>query len=69
MAGNEKAGRRWRADRSQGNYFVLGDNRDESLDSRYWGFVPQENVIGRPLVIYWSVRERRPGHADGAYAG
>jgi signal peptidase I len=41
----------------QGNYFVLGDNRDESLDSRYWGFVPRENVIGRPLLIYWSVRD------------
>jgi signal peptidase I len=35
---------------------VLGDNRDESLDSRYWGFVPRENIIGRPLLIYWSVR-------------
>lgn len=38
------------------SYFVLGDNRDESLDSRYWGFVPQANIIGRPLLIYWSLR-------------
>jgi signal peptidase I len=38
------------------SYFVLGDNRDESLDSRYWGFVPRENIIGRPLLIYWSLR-------------
>jgi signal peptidase I len=36
------------------HYFVLGDNRDDSQDSRYWGFVPRENIIGRPLVIYWS---------------
>jgi signal peptidase I len=40
----------------EGNYFVMGDNRDDSLDSRYWGFVPQENIVGRPLVIYWSMR-------------
>jgi signal peptidase I len=40
----------------QGNYFVMGDNRDDSYDSRYWGFVPQANIIGRPLLIYWSVR-------------
>ena len=37
------------------SYFVLGDNRDDSYDSRYWGFVPKENVVGRPLVIYWSM--------------
>jgi signal peptidase I len=37
-----------------GNYFGMGDNRDYSLDSRYWGFIPQENIIGRPLFIYWS---------------
>ncbi|HEX6822522.1 MAG TPA: signal peptidase I [Candidatus Sulfotelmatobacter sp.] len=40
----------------QGNYFVMGDNRDDSQDSRYWGFVPRENIIGRPLLIYWSVK-------------
>jgi signal peptidase I len=34
--------------------FAMGDNRDVSLDSRYWGFVPFENVIGRPMFIYWS---------------
>jgi signal peptidase I len=41
----------------EGHYFVMGDNRDNSDDSRYWGFVPQENIIGRPLVIYWSVKD------------
>lgn len=41
-------------------YFAMGDNRDESYDSRYWGFVPRENIVGRPLVIYWSVRQRNP---------
>jgi signal peptidase I len=37
-----------------GFYFAMGDNRDSSLDSRYWGFVPRENIIGKPLIIYWS---------------
>ena len=41
----------------EGHYFVMGDNRDDSQDSRYWGFVPRENIIGRPLVIYWSVQD------------
>ena len=35
-------------------YFAMGDNRDYSLDSRYWGFVPRANIIGKPLLIYWS---------------
>lgn len=37
-----------------GNYFAMGDNRDDSSDSRYWGFVPRENIIGKPLLIFWS---------------
>ena len=38
----------------EGHYFAMGDNRENSFDSRYWGFVPEENFIGRPLFIYWS---------------
>jgi signal peptidase I len=36
------------------SYFGMGDNRDVSYDSRYWGFIPRENVVGRPMFIYWS---------------
>jgi len=38
---------------------AMGDNRDVSLDSRYWGFVPYENVIGRPMFVYWSFQQPR----------
>jgi signal peptidase I len=39
-----------------GRYFAMGDNRDNSSDSRYWGFVPRENIIGKPFLIYWSYK-------------
>ncbi len=42
-----------------GNLFVLGDNRDRSLDSRFWGFVPVNDVRGKAFVIYWSWDSQR----------
>ncbi len=45
-----------------GEYFVLGDNRNHSLDSRFWGFVPRSQIVARPLVIYFSLT--RPSSTD-----
>jgi signal peptidase I len=59
----------------EGKLFVMGDNRDNSSDSRDWGFVPMSNVIGEPLFVYWSYNaptarwlDENPGHRISFYA-
>ena len=48
----------------EGQYFVMGDNRDNSQDSRYWGFLPAHYVKGRALMIYWSYESGREDYLD-----
>jgi signal peptidase I len=55
-----------------GKYFMMGDNRDDSNDSRFWGFVPRENIIGTPVLVYMSIEGPgdvwEPGHLGDRFA-
>jgi signal peptidase I len=52
-----------------GHYFAMGDNRDRSWDSRYWGFVDGDSIMGRPMLVYWSVRSIPDDYSDrGMYS-
>jgi signal peptidase I len=48
----------------EGQYFVMGDNRDNSQDSRYWGFLPRHYIKGRALMIYWSYEAGGEAYAE-----
>ncbi len=51
----------------EGHYFMMGDNRDNSADSRYWDFLPSRYVVGRPLVVFWSYQDDPTAHTRTDY--